>query len=943
MNASPTTPDNFPLTEHAACILESVRDALLVLDPELRVVWANRAFYRTFSTTVDETVGAFMYELRDGEWDIPRLRTLLESVLPRDAEFEDFEVDKNFRDLGSRTMLLNARCLRPAGTGDRTTGIGDCDFILLVINDISERRRSEVQKARLAALVETSPDAIIIQTLAGTITDWNEGAARAYGYSAEEAVGQHISLIMPDGADSESADLRQRIGSGERIEQRETVRIRKDGRPVHVSLTVSPIHNSLGEVTRIASIERDIARRMQIEDELRVAKELAEAASRAQGEFLANVSHELRTPMNAIIGMTDLALDEELTPTVRDYLETARSSAEVLLELLNEVLDFSKLESGEFELDAEPFSLSELLETSIKALGLRAYEKGLELACDVAPGIPDRLLGDPLRLRQIITNLASNAIKFTHQGEILISVEPMALLDEDIRLRFSVRDTGIGIPKEDQSRIFQPFTQVDASTTRSYSGTGLGLAICTQLINRMGGRIWVDSEVGHGSTFHFTAQFRLTDDSRQREATLRRDRLDRLDGLPVLVVDDNETNRRIVERCLTNWSMQPVTVPDGKSALRRLREAARAGRSFPVVILDALMPEMDGFMLVEEIRRDPELAEATILMLSSADRQAFRERCRGLPIKAFLEKPVTQSDLLDSIVTALGGAPQQEARGPSDLDEFPPAEPLSLLVVEDTPANQKVVVRMLERRGHEVHVAHNGREAIDLLSQGEFDLVLMDVQMPIMDGFQATAAIRGMRDEPFRNVPIVAMTAHAMKGDRERCLAAGMDAYIAKPVDARRLIRMVERLASGTRFTAAGRSDSITWDSETPPPSSPTPSSAPPATGEPPVNFGKALRRLDGDENLLKDMAGFFIEDAPELLQRLKQAIDRGEAQVVQRSAHSVKGLAANFNADRAVEAAFELEQIGESGDLSRAANVYQRLEREVERVVQALREFAQS
>ncbi|HUG89719.1 MAG TPA: response regulator [Planctomycetaceae bacterium] len=935
MRAFPPALPGFTLADDAECVLDSVRDALLVLDRELRIVWANRSFYRTFPTTPEQTLGQYLYEFRDGEWNIPRLRTLLENVLPRDAEFEDFEVDQNFRDVGSRTMLLNARCLRAAAAACPAGPAPDCQFVLLVINDISERRRSEVQKARLAALVESSPDAIIIQTLAGTITDWNSGAERAYGYTANEAVGQHISLIMPDGREAECADIRARLAQGERLEQFETVRVRKDGRHVHASLTISPIRNSLAEITRIATIERDVTRRIQIEDELRVAMERAEAGSRAQAEFLTNVSHELRTPMNAIIGMTDLALDEDLSAEVRDYLETARGSAEVLLELLNEVLDFSKLESGEFELDAELFSLSELLEATLKALALKAYEKGLELACDLAPGIPDRLIGDPLRLRQIVTNLAGNAIKFTHQGEILISVEPMALLEEEIRLKFSVRDSGIGIPKEDQQRVFQPFTQVDSSITRNYSGTGLGLAISTQLINRMGGRIWLDSEVGQGSTFHFTAQFGLTADAPQSDAALAAEHVEDLRGLPVLVVDDNETSRRIVERCLSNWSMEPVAVADGRTALEAMRDAARSGRRFPLVILDALMPEMDGFMLADQIRQDPALAEATILMLSSADRQAFRERCRDLPIRAFLEKPVTQSDLLDSIVTALGGALPEEPRRESDRDEFPRGEPLSLLVVEDTPANQKVVVRMLERRGHAVQVAHNGREAIDLLSQCEFDLVLMDVQMPIMDGFQATAAIRAMRDEQFRNVPIVAMTAHAMKGDRERCLAAGMDAYIAKPINARRLIRIVERLAAGSRFTLAAAGDSMTWDSETPLPLN----SRPPGEA-PPIDVAKALKRLDGDRNLLTDMAGFFNEDAPELLRKIELSLERGDAQCVQRSAHSLKGLAANFNADRAVAAAFDLEQLGESGDLSHAVVMYRRLRREVQRVIGALEQL---
>ncbi|MBW3538808.1 MAG: response regulator [Planctomycetes bacterium] len=912
------------LSQYAESIVQTMREPLVILAADLSIVFVNRSFSQHFGVRPKDVVGQKLYDIRGGEWDLPQLRQLLEEILPRDAEFADFEVQQHFAGLGQRTMMLNARRLRGEGA--------DRGLLLLVVSDVSQRRSDEIEQARLAAIVESSQDAIILQTLEGTITHWNHGAERIYGFSAEEAIGRPISLITPAECIDQMKEYSGKLRSGKRLRPFETVRMRKDGRKVHVSLTMSPLADPTGRVTSISNIERDISRRVEMEHELRIARDRAEAATRAQSEFLANISHELRTPMNAIIGMTDLALDEDLAPQVRDYLETARASADVLLELLNEVLDFSKLESGEFDLDLEPFSLSDLLESTIKTLGLRAYEKGLELACDVAPGIPDRLIGDPLRLRQVITNLASNAIKFTDQGEVVVSVEPMSRLEGELRLKFCVRDTGIGIAPEDQERIFEPFTQADASTTRSYSGTGLGLAIVSQLVLRMGGRVWVESRLGEGSAFHFSVHFGVA--AEPSPPTERQERVEQLRDLPVLVVDDNETNRRIVARALENWSMHPVVATDGKSALRLMREAADRNRRFPLVILDALMPEMDGFTLAKEIEADPRLAEATILMLSSADRQAFRQRFRDLPIGAFLEKPVTQSDLLDTIVTTLGGVPLESDEFERVAEERPPKRRLHVLMAEDTPANQKVVEHILEKRGHQVQVAHNGREVLDLLYEQTFDVVLMDVQMPIVDGFQATAAIRGMTGESWCRIPIVAMTAHAMRGDRERCLAAGMDAYISKPVEAKRLIRTIERIAEPCGPPLKSSVEDSDRDGELP------------SRGglrswtNRPVDLSKALDRVGGDESLLKEVAGFFLEDAPLLMQSMETGLEEREARAVERAAHSLRGLASNFEARQTVEVALAIEEASAREDLEAASGRLDRLKCELERVTTALEAF---
>jgi PAS domain S-box-containing protein len=558
--------------------------------------------------------------------------------------------------------------------------------------------------------------------------------------------------------------------------------------PLEYDATLAALIGSVSE-----QIGRVIERRQAAED-LREAKEAAEQANRAKSEFLANISHELRTPMNAIMGMTELALDEELNERVRDYLQTAHESADVLLRLLNEILDFSRLESGRFVLESAPFSLRATMEETVKTLSLHASEKGLELALDLPDNTPDDLMGDALRLRQILMNLIGNAIKFTEQGEVIVRAAVESQTADEASLLISVSDTGIGITADDQERIFTPFTQADASTTRHYGGTGLGLAISSQLIGLMGGRLWVESALGEGSTFSFRVRF-LRQKPKPSESE-RQARFDQLRDVPVLIVDDNASNRRILETILSNWSMKPDTASDGVSALVKIEAAAQSGKQYGVIILDALMPEMDGFTLAERIKSEPQGSDTTILMLSSADRQTFARRCEQLDIAEYLEKPISHSDLLNSLCRVLGLMDEDAAgQDPEHAPPGPSHRSLRVLLAEDVRANQKLIVSILSRRGHVVEIAQNGREAVDLAKRATFDVILMDVQMPIMDGFQATAILRSQEPHEADRMPIVAMTAHAMRGDRERCLAAGMDAYISKPIDSRRLIELIESIA----------------------------------------------------------------------------------------------------------------------------------------------------
>lgn len=530
------------------------------------------------------------------------------------------------------------------------------------------------------------------------------------------------------------------------------------------------------------SLQAEIAERKRAEED-------AHAASRAKSDFLANMSHEVRTPMNGIIGMTELALDTDLTHEQREYLDAVKLSAESLLELINDILDFSKIEARKLDMNPVPFGLRDSLGDTVKTLALRAHQKGLELACHILPNVPDAVVGDVHRVRQIVTNLVSNAVKFTTRGEVVVRVEMESQTDTDTCLHFSVSDTGIGIPPDKQKSIFMAFEQADNSTTRRYGGTGLGLTISSLLVEMMGGRIWVESKPSYGSTFHFTAHFGI-------QEKFGADTTEPMDvhGMPVLVVDDNATNRLILEEMLTNWGMKPVVADSGLSALAAIESARADGTDFPLMISDVQMPGMDGFMLAEAVKHGVRDSDTQIVMLSSADRPDDMSRAREMGISDCLTKPVRQSEMLNSILTLMDKSPRRPTAHDSRKPDRIAIRSLSILLAEDNPVNQRLALRLLEKAGHTVKIADNGRKALECLEDGTFDLIMMDVQMPDMDGFEATAEIRRREKATGAHMPIIALTARAMKGDRERCLEAGMDSYVSKPIKLDALFDVIAQL-----------------------------------------------------------------------------------------------------------------------------------------------------
>jgi PAS domain S-box-containing protein len=745
----------------------------------------------------------------------------------------------------------------------------------------------------------------------------------------------------------------QVMRSGKPLINREEESVDGEGNSHWLLTTKVPLFDKDGNVEGLVGIARDITQRKRAEVALREAKEAAEAASKAKSDFLANMSHEIRTPMNAVIGMTELLLDTQLTASQREYLTMVHESGEALLALISDILDFSKIEAGKFELDRSEFLLRESVGQTMKLLAVRAHRKNIELACRICPDTPNVLIGDVNRLRQVILNLVGNAIKFTLVGEVVLTVECESISHNGAAvLHFTVTDTGIGIPDDKLAAIFEAFEQADVSMTRRFGGTGLGLAISSRLVELAGGRIWVDSTVGQGSTFHFTMRF----GHGKKEEPLADPVI--VGGTPVLVVDDNGTNRFILQEMMQSWGMKPTVLPSGQDALAALRESNPHRGSFRLLVTDVNMPEMSGFELAERIRADENFSGLPIITLTSGDRPGDTAHCEQLKIDAHLLKPVNQSELFDAIVKVLRiSAAEDEADRAQPDDELElVTNPMRILLAEDSLVNQKLALGLLKKRGHSVTVASDGQEAVSLFESHTFDIVLMDVQMPEIDGLEATRLIRRHEQQTGTHVPIIAMTAHAMTGDRQQCLQAGMDDYISKPIRSKLLYEKLKF------FSAA---NAASEDVRTPPPpalkqgpgtvAQSTPrdvrptlpdadlNPAPQLSGDQLVDWSQALDIAGGDKDLLKEVVATFIEQCQPLIGEMRQAVNDGDAKRLHRSAHTMKNSLQYFGVRRARQLANELEMMGECANLANAPDQLALLNAEIERLLPELTAYIRS
>ncbi len=890
-------------------VVESVPNGLLMIDRNNLVVLGNPQTERMFGYSSQELLGQPVETLIPGAY----------AGQYRDHREEPF-TDLTVRSRGAGQDLFGVRkdgSEFPVEISLQAVNTPEGAQLLVSVIDITERRASESRlqhsEERFRSMIENVKDhAIYMLDPEGRVLTWNQGAHRTRGYSDDEIIGNPYDVLFP--AEDRVAGTAQKLLTTALAEgqcETEGWQARKDGSNFWASTIITAVRDGSGKLCGFSNVTRDLTRWKRIEDELTLAKEAADAANHAKSDFLANISHEIRTPMAGVIGMSGLLCDTQLTPKQREYCEIIKGSGESLLTIINEVLDFSKIESGMLELEIIDFDLRSAMKEIVELFVREADNKGIEIINFIHPDVPANLRGDPGRLRQILFNLVGNALKFTTKGEVSIAVDVVEQNDDSISLRFSVNDTGIGIAKDKIDKLFNAFIQADSSITRKYGGTGLGLAISKKFVDLMGGQIGVSSEEGRGSSFRFTVKLEkshLAEPARQSHADFSK--------LRMLIVDDSATQRALLESYLGSLGIASQSAADGPTALKLLRASAQRGELPDLVLLDSSLPGINTLALAQAIKREDGLSQLKLLLMTTSSQRFDVAIDDNRDIDGFLTKPIGLAPLIESVAVATGHAPKADtSTGLTPLDGRPALaarQALRILVADDNDVNQKVAVSLLENLGHRVDVVGNGHAAIEAYMLVPYDMMLMDVQMPEMDGLEASRKIRAIEKTKQRHTPIVAMTAHARKEDQEKCLAAGMDDYVSKPVNPRELKAAIARRTAATMTL--------------PPPEPTTPA---PAHAEV-LNFSQALELVEGNRELLCEVARIFVHQYPKALAETRRALAQEDYQTLTSMAHNLVSSVGQLGGHRAGAAARKLELMSSDGDRSRVPAALAELEREL-------------